>query len=110
VTHRIEIIVLQRFRRSEPLLVIVSQQAVEEADCVRMSQVLIFSRNELLPGRARVPAEDCVKFAIEPHSVLVKVAEMASYFEHKQTGIELQGLQTYAKSASVPSTRAIFTS
>jgi hypothetical protein len=75
VTHGIEVSVLQRLRRREPLLVVIPQQPVKEVDCICVRQVLVFCRNELLPGRARVTAEDGVEFAVEPNSILIEVPD-----------------------------------
>ena len=75
VPHRVEVRVLQRFSRRESFLVIVSQQPVQEADGVRVRQVLVLCSDVLLPRRAGVAAEDGVEFAVETHAVLVKVAD-----------------------------------
>ena len=74
VSHGVEVRVLKRLSRSESLLVVVPQQPVEKVDGICVSKVLVLGRDKLLPGRARVAAEDGVEFAVETHAVLVKVA------------------------------------
>ena len=86
VADWIEIVVLQRLGRSETLLVIVSQQAVQEADGVGVCQVLILCRHELLPGGAGVSPEDRVEFAVETNAVLVQVTATKNISEERAGG------------------------
>ena len=75
VSHRVKVRVLKRLGRSESLLVVVPQQPVEKVDGICVRKVLVLGRDEFLPGRARVAAEDGVEFVVETHAVLVKVAD-----------------------------------
>ena len=75
VSYGVEVSVLQRFGRGKSFLVIVPQQPVKKADGISVGQMLIFGRHKLLPRRARVATENCVEFAVEPHTVFVEISK-----------------------------------
>jgi hypothetical protein len=79
VPYGVKVGVLKRLGRREPLLMVVSQQSVEEADGFGVGKVLIFRSDELLPGRARVTAKDGVEFAVEPHAIFVEIPDAGGY-------------------------------
>ena len=59
----------------EALLVVVSEQLVQQVDRLWRDEVLVVGVEELGPRLARVPPEDAVEMRVELEGVLVEVIE-----------------------------------